>query len=162
MQKVYNIVSFILLFILSVSVLSNYIEKNKPHTYDLREIVRLEQPEFFLSDYPDTELLIDALNYYNVKHPNIVYAQAVLETGNFKSRVCKEYNNLFGLYDSNKKDYYRFDHWSDSILGYINYIQYKYDSSDDYYVFLDDIGYAEDSLYVYKLKRIIDKSKLNE
>lgn len=38
-----------------------------------------------------------------------VMAQAVLETGNFKSRVCREYNNLFGLYDSRHKDYFRFE-----------------------------------------------------
>ena len=40
-----------------------------------------------------------------------VLAQAVLETGNFSSRVCKEYNNLFGLYDSKNRDYYRFARW---------------------------------------------------
>ena len=37
-----------------------------------------------------------------------VLAQAVLETGHFKSRVCLEYNNLFGLYDLRRHDYYHY------------------------------------------------------
>ena len=37
----------------------------------------------------------------NIKHPNIVLAQAKLETGNFTSKVCKSKGNLFGLRKGN-------------------------------------------------------------
>ena len=41
-------------------------------------------------------------------------------------------------------------------------IQYKYKNNEDYYHFLDRIGYAEDSLYNNKLKNIIKKYGLSE
>ena len=139
---------------LGVIVLSDYFKRdNPPNEGDC--VVKLEQPEFLLSEEPDNALLLEALKYYNVQHPEIVYAQAVLETGHFRSKVCKEYNNLFGLYDSKNGDYYRFNHWSESVVGYLNYIQYKFHPPDDYYTFLQSIGYAEDSLYINKLKRLV-------
>ena len=63
------------------------------------------------------------------------------------------------IYDSKKRDYYRFNHWSESVVAYMNCIQYKYEPQTDYYVFLTEIGYAEDSLYIDKLKKIVNKSK---
>lgn len=155
-QRVFNILISLIVFILIIIVCSNhndtYSSSIEHHTI---EIIQIEQqPKFLTSNNPE-EYLIEALNYYNVQHPEIVYAQAILETGHFKSNVCKKYNNLFGLYDSKNKRYYKFDHWSDSIIGYLNYIQYKYTPPQDYYDFLEEIGYAEDPEYVNKLKRIV-------
>ena len=82
-----------------------------------------------------------------------VLAQAVLETGNFSSRVCKEYNNLFGLYDSKNRDYYRFARWEDSVIGYKRMIQYRY-KGGNYLQFLKRIGYAEDPRYIPKVAQI--------
>ena len=98
--------------------------------------------------------LMEALEYYRVKHPQIVYAQAVLETGNFKSGLCVRNNNLFGLYNSKKNRYYTFNHWTESIVAYLNYVQYKYKPPNDYYEFLQDMGYAEDPDYTNKVKEI--------
>lgn len=97
------------------------------------------------------------MDYYGMKHPEIVYAQAILETRHFRSKVCREYNNLFGLYNSRAKDYYKFDHWSESVVAYLDYIQYRYKPPNDYYKFLSDIGYAEDPEYINKLKRIVNQ-----
>lgn len=147
------IVFFVLSFILTAAVMMfDYWVKSKraPNT---EEIV---QPEFLTSNNPKEDLLT-AMDYYGVQHPKIVYAQAILETGHFKSRVCKEYNNLFGLYNSHTKDFYKFNHWTESVVAYINYVQYKYSPHDDYYQFLADIGYAEDPEYVNKLKRIVNQ-----
>lgn len=120
------------------------------------DVLRLEQPEFLLSEKPDDDLMA-VLEYYNVKHKNIVYAQAILETDHFRSKVCREYNNLFGLYNSRSKDYYKFNHWSESVVAYLNYIQYRYKPPDDYYKFLEEIGYAEDPQYITKLKNIVKR-----
>lgn len=155
-QQVFNIVISIVVIILALFVNNLWIT-DKHVSCDID--IKLEQPEFLLSDKPDSNLLMEALDYYDIKHPHIVYAQAILETGHFRSRVCKEYNNLFGLYDSKKGDYYRFKHWSESVVAYMNCIQYKYEPQTDYYVFLTEIGYAEDSLYIDKLKKIVNKSK---
>ena len=116
------------------------------------------EPNFFFFNKSPEEGLLEALNYYGVKHPNIVYAQAVLETGNFKSDLCINGNNLFGLYNSKNHRYYTFDHWKDCIIAYKEMIQYKYKPPNDYYKFLSDIGYAEDPNYINKLKGIVSRN----
>lgn len=82
-----------------------------------------------------------------------VLAQAVLETGHFTSPVCKNYHNLFGLYDSKHKDYYRFARWEDSVVGYQKFIQYRYNGGN-YLQFLKRIGYAEDPRYTTTVAKI--------
>ena len=70
--------------------------------------------------------LIDVIEEIGLSNQLFVLAQAVLETGHFTSPVCKNYHNLFGLYDSKHKDYYRFARWEDSVIGYQKFIQYRY------------------------------------
>ena len=90
----------------------------------------------------------------NIYHPDIVLAQAKLETGNYKSKACNVYNNLFGL---RKPDgsYYKFNSWQESVKAYKDWIQNKYTPPNDYYDFLDSIGYAEDESYISKLRYMV-------
>jgi flagellum-specific peptidoglycan hydrolase FlgJ len=118
--------------------------------------IRLEQPEFFLADRPTKELVKEACEYYNIQYPEIVVAQSILETGYYRSKNCKVNNNLFGLYNSNKKDYYKFNHWTESVEAYYTLVQYRY-KEGDYYNWLQTIGYAEDSLYINKVKEIVKR-----
>lgn len=68
----------------------------------------------------------------------------------------KTLNNLFGL-RNNDSTYMSFEHWTDAVAAYKKYIQ-KYESPpDDYYEYLDKLGYAEDKNYTTKLKQIIKK-----
>ena len=97
----------------------------------------------------------EALIYYDIKYPDIVKAQALLETGNYTSNLCVNHNNLFGLYDSKNKRYYSYKHWYESIEDYKRLIQSKYDNNKYYYEFLEDIKYASDKKYVSKLKEIV-------
>lgn len=105
------------------------------------------------------EHLMATLLLYNIKFPKIVYAQAILETGHFTSRNCTVNNNLFGI--SYKGKVRKFKNWVESVKAYKNYVQYKYvaknHSEEEYYKFLQDIGYAEDTAYVSKLKSIKSK-----
>lgn len=152
-QFLFNITTSILIIILGISQIFMYkklSELQKPEPQ-----IEYEEVVTFFDKSPE-EGLMDALIYFDVQHPHIVYAQAILETGNFTSKVCKENNNLFGLYDSRNKKYYAFNHWSESIIAYINYIQYKYSPPKDYYIFLQDIGYAEDPRYTDKLRVIVE------
>ena len=82
---------------------------------------------------------------YSVKFPKIVAAQCVLESGWMTSNLCVWYCNLFGLFDSRKKDYYHFNTWEESVAAYVRLVQSKYDPKrdKDYYAFLKRIGYAE-------------------
>ena len=80
-----------------------------------------------------------------VLYPRIVAAQCVLESGWMTSNLCLRYCNLFGLFDSHKKDYYHFNTWEESVVAYVRLVQSKYDPKrdKDYYAFLKRIGYAE-------------------
>lgn len=110
----------------------------------------------FIESSPTYESVYMVCKMYNLEYPEIVVAQSVLETGHYKSQQCWQHNNLFGLYDSKNKRYYRFDHWIHSVLAYKQKVQYRY-KGGDYYEFLIKIGYAEDSLYVEKVKSIQKK-----
>lgn len=99
------------------------------------------------------EGLWDALQFYGIHHAEIVYAQAILETGHFKSNVCKTKNNLFGL--KGKNGYYSFNHWSESVKMYKEKIQSRYKNGEDYYSFLVRIRYASNPNYISVVKRIV-------
>ena len=99
---------------------------------------------------------------YDIKFPEIVYAQARLESGNFKSKLFQTKNNFLGLYNSKIKDFYEFDHWTDCLLGYKDLLQFKYEGDENvqnyYYKFLKELPYAEDPNYISKVKRIAGHS----
>ena len=119
-----------------------------------------EQPKFF-SQTPK-EGLEEALSYYGLEHKDIVYAQAVLETGHFKSKVCLKYNNLFGLYNSKEKRYCKFNHWTESVVAYKEWIQKTYQPPNNYYAFLEEISYAEGKSYTRLLKEIVKNRKYDK
>lgn len=117
------------------------------------EIELPTDPVAFFNQSPE-EGLIEALDYYGIQFPEIVYAQALIETGHFKSKLCTQYNNLFGLYNSRTKSYYKFDNWWDSVIAYRDKVQYKYKGNTDYYTFLVKLPYATDPNYIRKIKQL--------
>lgn len=118
------------------------------------EMILLPEHPFYLLDEVNEEVLYNTLKHYDFPNPAIITAQAVLESGNFKSRLCKNNNNLFGLYNSRTMSYYKFDSWISCVFAYKQFILNKYNSEEDYYEFLNRIGYAEDSLYENKVKKL--------
>lgn len=82
-----------------------------------------------------------------IRHPKIVLAQAILETGWFRSKACRNRNNLFGLTNPSTGKYYEFSHWTESVRAYYTKVQYRY-KGGNYLVWLRDIGYAEDPRYI--------------
>lgn len=154
-QKLFNIFISFVIGILIILQIYSYFKENKPS--EIKVVIIKENQLDFFNKSPQ-EGLKEALEYYNVKYPDIIYAQAILETGHFKSNLCINNNNLFGLYDSKNKKYYTFDHWKDCIIAYKEMVQYKYKDGDDYYKFLSDIGYAEDAKYIDKLKEIVNQN----
>ena len=97
--------------------------------------------------------LYEELLNQQIDYPEIVLAQALLETGHFESFSCRERNNLFGL---TKRDgtYMTFPHWTYSVAAYKKYIQKYKEVPEDYYKYLERLGYAEDSAYIEKVKHI--------
>lgn len=114
-------------------------------------IVMLNSPPF-MTQSPE-EGLWNALEYCDIHHKEIVYAQAILETGHFKSKGCRIGNNLFGL--KGKKYYYKYNHWFESVVAYKEKIQSRHRPGEDYYKFLIRIHYATDPNYINLLKKIV-------
>src|SRR5882672_6857675 len=108
-----------------------------------------------------------------IRHPHIVYAQALLETGEFTSTIFKENNNLFGMkyvgdfrykYGrpttavGSKYGHAVYTHWKKSVDDYILWQQMfkktPTEKEDEYFALLRK-KYAEDTRYVAVLKTII-------
>ena len=92
-----------------------------------------------------------------ILYPKIVLTQAILETGWFRSSVCLNKHNLFGLTNPRTGKYYEFNHWTESVRAYYTKVQYKY-KGGNYLLWLDKIGYAEDPNYIMAIISILDMS----
>jgi hypothetical protein len=65
----------------------------------------------------------------NIKFPEVVYAQAVIESGNFTSKKFREDNNLFGMRKAKSRctlafgtgTYAKFKTWRESVIDYALY-----------------------------------------
>lgn len=136
-------------------ILFCFVSMSFHHTERLQEItVETCDLSFLQSEELNDSILYLALVYYDVKHPKAVLAQAKLESGNYTSYHCRVKNNFLGLYNSQKKEYFKFDHWTDCVQGYKDMIEYKLRDEEDYYDFLLRIGYAEDPEYISKIKEM--------
>ena len=89
-----------------------------------------------------------------ILYPKIVLAQAILETGWFRSSVCRNKHNLFGLTNPRTGKYYEFNHWTESVRAYYTKVQYKY-KGGNYLLWLDEMGYAEDPNYLVEIISIL-------
>lgn len=114
--------------------------------------------------------LVHYLEELNVKYPDIVYAQAKLESGNFKSALFKLNNNLFGMKAicnrpttsiGSRYGFAYFKTWRDSVLDYVIYqCLYLKDKTYEEYLFYLDTVYAEDPNYINKIKNIAKEYNL--
>lgn len=91
-----------------------------------------------------------------IRHPKIVLAQAILETGWFRSPLCRNRHNLFGLTNPKTRKYYEFNHWTESVRAYYTKVQYKY-KGGNYLLWLHKIGYAEDPRYVREVMKVVSQ-----
>lgn len=91
-----------------------------------------------------------------IQHPRIVLAQAILETGWFRSPLCRNRHNLFGLTNPKTGKYYEFNHWTESVRAYYTKVQYKY-KGGNYLLWLRNIGYAEDPRYIREVIKVLKK-----
>lgn len=102
------------------------------------------------------------IQFYGIREPEKVKRQIKHETAHLTSRICKQDNNLFGMKYPQKrktvaigrdKSMAVYKTWQDSILDYAIW-QGCFYSEGDYYEFLKSHGYATDTRYIEKLKRL--------
>jgi len=87
-----------------------------------------------------------------IKHPEIVVKQSILESGWYKCENCsRDKNNLFGFRYKHK--YLEFQSWERSVVYYRFWQKSRY-KGGNYFSFLDRIGYATSKTYIQKLKQI--------
>lgn len=88
-----------------------------------------------------------------IKYPEIVLRQAILETGWFTSSLLMNRNNLFAFRATKK--YMRFDTWQKSVEYYKKWQLDNYtNSKENYYSFLRRKRYARHPDYIKALKGI--------
>lgn len=107
------------------------------------------------------------IKHLNLKHPDIVYAQAVLESGNFNSYIFKNNNNIFGMKEAQVRNntargsvngHAYYSNWRQSVIDYALF-QSTYMrklNREEYFRYLDR-NYARDPNYSKKLKQIIKR-----
>lgn len=115
------------------------------------------------------ELLKECIYLEKIHNPDVVFTQALLETGFFTSELFNNANNIFGMRLPRKRettaigeyDYHAmYEHWTDAVKDYKLFQQYYeskgYDIENEYMTFLKQIGYATDPHYLSKLNIIGD------
>lgn len=119
---------------------------------------------------------INYKNLYNklldtgVLFPDIAFAQALLESGHFKSPLFKRANNLFGMQYPTKREttaygrtngYSKFITWHHSVIDYKlwqdSLFKRKGKMNRKQYLAYIDRWYAEDGLYIDKVKNKIKR-----
>lgn len=117
------------------------------------------------------EAFIELLKDCNIKYPYIVLAQAKFESGNFTSKIFKQNNNMFGMRkarqrittaESEKSTYAYYRDWIDAVHDYAMYqsvVMRSVENEENYFNRLGE-RYAEDTLYISKLKSMIKNQKL--
>lgn len=115
------------------------------------------------------EALKKKINELNIKHPDIVFAQAFLESGGFKSKKFIENNNMFGMKQAQSRPntsigvdangFAIYDWWDDSLIDYSMYQSAYLNHLNDRHEYLEYLkrNYASDTTYISKLKSIIEK-----
>jgi hypothetical protein len=127
---------------------------------ETKNIILKEHNEF------TPERLREYITQLQIKYPDIVYAQAVIESGNFRSQLFRENSNLYGMKQANRRattsegnqfGYAYYSDWLKSVEDYAlwqNTIIGNIKSEKDYLEFLHQY-YAEDTTYVDKIRKII-------
>ena len=160
---------FVLLFVNGAILYAPDLTKEQIYQRQVIEN-QIAKKEMFLkslSTLPFTkENFLQAMIYLNLKHPKILFKQAIIESANFTSNFWVNYNNPYGMHypksrkttassyvsgDPHKGNLYRlsvYNHWSDAIID-MKYFQdywiskgWKIDEVEDYFIFLKDLPYA--------------------
>jgi uncharacterized FlgJ-related protein len=106
----------------------------------------------------------------HIEYPEIVWAQAILESGNFKSEVFNSNKNLFGMKFPRRRTttsigsnrgYARYESWEESVKDYklyqTHYFKDRKINRSQYFIHLNRVYCEIGSSYSDRVKKIIKK-----
>ena len=147
-----------------ITMLSTLFFRYDEDLYERIVNVYLNEPKF------SEDRLIAKLKQLNVRYPHIALAQARIESGNYRSTIFLENNNMFGMKQAKsrinlaagtKRGHAYYDKWEDSVLDYAYWCATyanKCRNEDDFYNLLST--YAEANYYESALRKTIEVNDL--
>lgn len=142
---------------------ASHISEGQQEEMNREFVTRLRIDEIQSSRFAP-ELLWEYIGLAGIQHRDIVYRQAILETGWFTSGSFAEFNNLFGMkvprirvdrVAGSGYGHASYSHWTQSVDDYKLWQDYwRVHPNVDYYGFLDEVGYAEAKNYTKILRQI--------
>jgi uncharacterized FlgJ-related protein len=160
-------------FISSISYLIGYkrgIDINIESMNDFEKVLVVETLDKTLDKFTEDKL-ISLMKELKIQFPHIVFAQSMLETSQWKSNIFHQNHNLFGMKASHRRvttskgsnlGHAYYDNWRESVYDYAFYqCRYLNNIKDEnhYFSYLK-ANYAEDSLYIQKVKELIQRYNL--
>lgn len=111
----------------------------------------------------------------DIKFPDVVMAQAILESGSFTSKLAKHNNNLFGMRFPKVREttavgqrygYARYLSWKDSVKDYklwqeVLFRKYPNMTRSQYMSYIKKM-YSQTSNYISLVKKVMSKNKSYE
>jgi Ca2+/Na+ antiporter len=159
--NIWKYVGMIAFSLLIVFTLSSFVLKEVVIVNAEKEVI-LKTNEDFSKD----KLLLE-VEKYSFKYPDIVMAQAILESGHFKSPVFKQNHNMFGMRQALRRistaqgsnlNHAYYTSWKDCVADRALYEAHYLSklTREQYFSYLDQV-YAEGGGYSKLLKQVIQK-----
>jgi uncharacterized FlgJ-related protein len=170
-KVIYYVIASGFVFALMMFIMGRYIGINNLTNYEKELVVlNLEKERNKFTEGK----LIELIKELNIRFPHIVLAQAKLESGNYKSKIFIESNNLFGMKQAKVRintakgtqfNHAYYDTWKESVYDYAFYsCRYLHNikTEEEYYATLN-ASYAEaGTSYSKALKQIVEKENLKK
>lgn len=174
---------FILSLILSVGflVMLNHELSEPEHICPVQDTIELSEKtiEQHIGEailYPNSDINDSILYDYIVEikawYPDILLAQAKIESGSYSSTVFKKANNLYGMKQVNSRfhcqtssfnSYGGYDSWKLSVLDRVLWDMFIFDSiKPEREVYLRALrNYAESETYVQAIQKVINSNNIS-
>lgn len=151
-KQILILVLFLLTLMFSNNVRAQEVEETQPINY---------------------ENLYEEILKQGIKFPDVVFAQAVIETGNFTSKLFRNANNLFGMklpkkretlaVGKEKRGFAVFESWTHSVNDYLLWQEFIFRNKEiktkkQYLAYLNK-NYAENKSYISYLNRVMLRHK---
>lgn len=157
---------FVILLICTFAIISacktEQTTEKATYTFDISN-VSFEKDTIFIND----TLLYNKIKDMKIKFPDIVLAQAKLESGNYTSSNFVKHNNLFGMTIPQSRattgkvakdcNYSHYDTWEESLYDYALWQErycHNIKTKKEYLSYLAK-NYAKDSSYIVKIKAML-------